>query len=150
MEFQSGRSVSRAIEQILHRDTQEQNYRFDLTVNTVSQLVSPGSLDFGGSEFEPADSEPIEPEKRDPDDDYGWWNLDTGTYAIEYNETVQPGDDALLLIPLQRLVRAGASHPVQIVTEDLGPVQMLLDVGEAGCNLKENCRVTGVYGLIDR
>lgn len=145
MDLQSGRSVSRKVNNILHRETQEQNYQFDLTVNTVARLVSPGSLDFGGSEFKPAETETIEPQKRDPDDDYGWWNLDAGTYHIEYNETVQPDDHPVLLVPLQRLIQAGATHPTQIVTSKSDPLEMLLNVGNGGCNLKENCRVTGVY-----
>ncbi len=147
MSFQPGRSVSKAIDNILHRETQEQDHRFDLTVSRVSRLVSPGSLDFGGSEFEPAETEPVTPEKRDPNDDYGWWNLTSGTYRIDYNETIEPDQDPLLLVPLQRLLRAGATHPPQIVTTDSTPLRMLLDIGSGGCNLKENCRVTGVYSL---
>lgn len=149
MGLQSGNEVLKRIQDIVHGDTQVQSSRVDLTVNTVFEITGGGALDFGGSEFEPAETERVATEKKHPDDDYGWWHLEPGTYLIEYNETLQPGENPLLLTPLQRLIQAGASHASQVVTEDEDPVQTLLEVGDGGCHLKENCRVTGTYVLSD-
>ncbi len=147
MGFQHGNTVCQVIDGIVHQETQERARRVDLTVNSVYELEDSGSLDFGGSEFRAATKEPVEPTKKNPEDDYGWWHLDPGTYFIEYNETIDPGDGVVLLIPLQRLIEAGATHTTQSVTEDEDDLLTLLEVGSAGCNLKENCRVSGAYVL---
>lgn len=142
MGFQTGENVLKLINDIVHEDTQVQSSGVDLTVNAIYEFSGAGALDFGGSEFEPAETKRIKPEKKHPDDDYGWWHLDPGTYLIEYNESVEPGEKTLLLTPLQRLIQAGASHASQVVSEETDPVRILLDVGDGGCHLKENCRVT--------
>lgn len=149
MVFQKGNEILERVNDILHKDTQVQSRRVDLTVNAVYELTGAGALDFGGSEFEPAPVDLVDTEKKHPDDDYGWWNLGQGTYLIEYNETLSPGDMALLLTPLQRLNQAGATHASQVITDDSEPVQILLEVGDGGCRLKENCRVTGVHIVTD-
>lgn len=128
---------------LLHLETQGAAVGLDLTVGEVSRLTGPGSLDFGGSELEAAEREPLEPELRDPDDDYGWWDLEPGSYLIRYNESVEPDEGNLAhVLPLERLLRAGASHPAFLVDGPRKPLETLLSVGSAGCRLKENCRVS--------
>lgn len=130
---------------IVHLDTQEAAVGLDLTVASVHRLTTPGSLDFGGSEFEAAGQETIDPELRSEDDDYGWWELDAGTYVVRYNESLDPGDGKWAhVLPLERLLLAGASHAAFLVDGPREPLETLLEVGEAGCNLKENCRISRV------
>lgn len=128
---------------LVHFDTQRAPTGVDLTVDRIARIVGPGRLDFGGSEFEPADAELSEPELADPGDDYGWWALDRGTYLVTYNERLEIGDDELATIhPLPRLLRAGASHPAFVADSAGGPLEVLLSVADAGCRLKENCRIS--------
>lgn len=128
---------------ILHADTQRAAVGVDLTAAGVARIEGPGSLDFGGSEFETADVRALEPELRDPDDDYGWWELDPGSYLVRYNETLDVDDgDVVRVLPLERLLRAGASHAAFLVDGPRDPLETLLTVGAAGCRLKENCRIS--------
>ncbi len=145
MKWQSGDQIAERIEDLVYQDTQSQGLRFDLTVNRIFHLTGPGKLDFGGSEFERADRTEVKSRKKDPDDDYGWWILDEGTYVIEYNETVDPDPGQVAMVfPLERLLQTGASHPAFIVENRLEHPETQLAVGAGGCHLKENCRVSGV------
>lgn len=138
------------VEGLLHLDTQGAAVGIDLTVDEVHRVAGPGSLDFGGSEEEPADLEEMEPELRDPDDDYGWWELEPGSYVVRYNETLELEEGRLAqLFPLERVLRAGASHPAFVVDGSRDPLETLLRVGSAGCSLKENCRISRVL-ILDR
>lgn len=128
---------------LVHLDTQRAARGLDLTVDAVHRIAGAGRLDFGGSEFEPAEWEELEPALADPSDDYGWWRLEPGTYAIRYNETVELDETRVARIsPLGRLLRAGASHPCFVIDESPDPLETLLAVGDGGCRLKENCRVS--------
>ncbi len=128
---------------IIHWDTQEAPGGADLTVGQVFRLTGPGQLDFGGSEFAAASREQMRPRKMQPQDDYGWWRLDAGSYIVRYNEQLNLGEQQVAHItPLNRLVQAGAHHPA-IRTDATGQaLEMLLTVGSAGCHLKENCRIS--------
>lgn len=131
------------VDGLLHLETQGAAVGIDLTVGEVFRLTGPGSLDFGGSELEAAEREALEPELRDPDDDYGWWELEPGSYRIRYNESVEVDEGRLAcILPLERLLRAGAGHPAFLVDGARRPLETLLTVGSAGCDLKENCRVS--------
>lgn len=141
--FLETEAVARRVGRLVHLDTQRADPGLDLTVDAVSRVTGPGSLDFGGSEFEPAPGEELSPELADPGDDYGWWRLDAGTYRIRYNEALElEAGEVGYLFPLERLLRAGASHPAVLVDGGRDPLTTLLSVGEGGCHLKENCRVS--------
>ena len=128
---------------LVHLDTQRAATGLDLTLDRVARLTGPGALDFGGSEFAPAERETIEPELADPGDDYGWWELGAGTYLAGYNETPDMHEGRVGLVhPLPRLQRAGASHPAFVVDGDEATLATLLTVGDVGCRLKENCRIS--------
>jgi len=136
------------VDRLLHLDTQKADVGLDLTVGAVFRLTGPGSLDFGGSERRDAERKEVNPALRDPDDDYGWWALEAGTYLIRYNESLDLADDQIAhVLPLERLLLAGASHPGFLVDGSRNPLETLLSVGHAGCNLKENCRVSRVLIL---
>lgn len=134
-----GTDIEKHLEGTVHADTQRRPRGFDLTVDEVAEVVEPGQLDFGGGELEPARTRPLEPQRRDPDDDYGWWTLDTGTYLISYNEhLVEPGP--LVIQPRPALCEQGLIHPTLTVDDELPRIP--LRVPAAGAQIKENARVS--------
>lgn len=135
--------VADQLDGLVHLDTQRAPSGVDLTVAAVFRLTGHGQLDFGGGEFQAAPREPITPVLDDPEDDYGWWTLEAGTYMIRYNESVALDDGQTAeLTPLERTLHAGAHHAAFRLDEGRDPLEALLVVGRMGCRLKENCRVT--------
>jgi hypothetical protein len=131
--------VSR-VDGIVHEDTQRREDGLDLTVAEVYEIASPGRVDFGGGELEPADLEPHERTWRNEDDDYQWWHLSAGQYLLEYNESLT-GDGRIPLQVRDAVRDRGASHPTLHV-ETLPRVP--LSVGGAGLRIKENARVSAL------
>ena len=132
--------VSPFVEDLVHAPTQTEGRGVDLTVAAVHRVADPGSVDFGGGELEAADLEAVGTERRDPDDEYGWWNLDAGRYLLSYNESLAAPDDlSFVLQTRDELLARGAFHPTLHVRE-LSAVP--LTVGGAGLDLKENARVS--------
>lgn len=139
----TGEQASEHLHDLIHLDTQAASYSLDLTVAEVWRLTGPGRLDFGGSEFEEASYEPIEPELYTPDDQYGWWELNEGTYRIRYNEGITlDGDHIAVVYPHERLLHAGVHHPAFQVHTSREVLETLLVVPERGAHLKENCRIS--------
>lgn len=135
------------VDGLVHADTQRAAVGLDLTVGAVFQLTGAGQLDFGGSEFQPAGRTSIDPQRAHPDDDYGWWNLEVGTYIIRYNETLHlDAGQRAEVFPLDRLLQAGASHPACTVHGTQDPLDTLLTVGAHGVRLKENSRISRLVG----
>ncbi len=136
------------LQSIIHRDTQQHQTHFDLTVAKVHRFSKAGSLDFGGSEFEPAGKELIDPQKKE-DDDYGWWHLSEGTYQATMNEQIKDVEDTIaLLAPHHHAQEAGIIANTQILSSNAGqPVTMNLQIPRAGCNIKENARIAVLYLL---
>ncbi|WP_435360309.1 dCTP deaminase [Haloarchaeobius sp. DFWS5] len=129
------------VEGFVHPETQVREHGIDLTVSAIHEVVEPGRIDFGESELEEAGFEPHELTKRNPDDEYGWWELDEGQYVMQYNELlVGEGDARLLLQPRNKLMARGTSHSTVTVGGHL-PL-MPLSVGGAGIRIKENARVS--------
>lgn len=131
------------VERLIHLDTQRASRGLDLTVGAIARVTEGGRLDFGGSEFEPAGRETLEPRLAAEEDEYGWWRLDPGSYVIRYNErlVLEPEQTGQVL-PLARLLRAGAFHPSFVVEGSEDRLETLLTVGSGGCEFKENCRVS--------
>ncbi|MDX1745955.1 MAG: dCTP deaminase, partial [Halobacteriales archaeon] len=137
MEFLDAEEIGGRIDGIIHDETQFSSFGIDLTVNRIGRFTGPGALDFGGSEFAEADVEWIPPKKNDPSDDYGWWGLDSAQYVVEFNETLTETSDGVALVtPLERLLRAGASHPTFQPAAD-EPLSTVLQVGRCGVRIKE-------------
>jgi hypothetical protein len=134
--------IADCLDHVVHLGTQRTDHGVDLTASEVFRLTAPGSLDFGGSEYEEAARERMVPKRRQADDDYGWWDLKAGTYLVRYNETVDPGDGIALVQSHERLLKAGAYHAAFRVHEAQDPLETLLVVSERGCHLKENCRIS--------
>ena len=131
------------VDGLVHFDTQRAPDGLDLTVEGVFEVTGAGKLDFGGSEFDPAPRERIHSELSSPDDDYGWWELDAGSYVIHYNEGLElDAGQVGKLHPLPRLQQAGASHGTVVLHGTRETLAALLTVGQGGCDLKENCRIS--------
>lgn len=130
--------LAEAVEGLLHADTQVTDRGVDLSVAAVFDHTGPGRVDFGGGELEPAAIEPRPTALRNPDDDYGWWKLEPGTYLIEYNERLV-GDGPYRLQTRDAVRQRGAFHPT-LVVDSLD--RLPLHVGPGGLRLKENARVS--------
>lgn len=127
----------------IHEDTQVGERGVDLTAARVLEVVRPGRVDFGGDELSSAGITACRKQFRDPEDEYGWWDLTAGTYLLEFNESLT-GDEPVRLEPGRGLLERGASHPT-VTTDELHRVP--LSVGGAGLDLKENARVSTIYPL---
>ncbi|MFT4903975.1 MAG: deoxycytidine triphosphate deaminase [Natronomonas sp.] len=133
-------NIAPFVDGIVHDPTQTEGRGLDVTVAEIHRVAEPGRVDFGGGELNAATLEPIETEKRNPDDDYEWWYLDAGQYLVEYNESLSAPDDLTLALQTRDSVRArGAFHPTLYVDAlDVVP----LSVGGEGIRLKENARLS--------
>jgi hypothetical protein len=141
--FMTGADLISMAEGLISAKKQQGAFSLDLTVSSVSQVKSGGSLDFGGSEFHKADLEPITPEKKSPDEPYGWWKLVSGRYLLKFNERLKPSKETVIMIlPHERLVAAGGVHPPLLVEELDENLCVLLLVGPEGLSIKENARVS--------
>lgn len=117
-----------------------------LTVKRIGKIASGGSLDFGGSEYKEAEIEWIEPEKKSPDDKYGWWDLSKGSYWVVYNEEIDlPENTTLFFQPWEKAVLAGITHPSGIISEPRKLLATLVSVGDYTVGIKENARLSEVF-----
>ncbi|MFB6290356.1 MAG: dCTP deaminase [Candidatus Bipolaricaulia bacterium] len=139
--FLYGKELKDSVEGIIHEDTQLAEKGIDLTVNKVKRVTSPADLDFGGGEEVRSKVEKIEPVKRSPEDNYGWWKLEGGIYIIGFNEELTVSEGLGFVVPLERLTSGGSFHPPLMVLGkmDSNPV---LYVNTSGLNLKENARIS--------
>lgn len=129
---------------IIHEDTQLHEQHLDLTVAEVHRLTGAGSLDFGGSEFTPADSEPMESKKKNPNDSYGWWDLKIDTYKAVFNESVEvPQNMIAVITPHIHAEKSGIMINTLFISaeDDLTDLNMYFHVPVAGCKIKENARI---------
>ena len=131
------------VDDLVYEPTQTDSPGLDLTVDSISRITEPGRVDFGGGELTAAETEPVETEKRDPDDDYGWWDLPAGVYLIEYNETLSVPDDVSLVCQTRAAVRTrGAFHPTLYLGGESTLASVPLTVGDGGIKIKENARLS--------
>lgn len=126
------------VDGLVHEETQVTDRGLDLTVASVHRVTAAGRIDFGGGELEPAGTEPMSAVKRSEDDDYGWYRLESGTYLLEYNETLET-EEAFTLQPRDALLERGAFHPT-LEVDELHRVPITVAAG--GLELKENARVS--------
>jgi deoxycytidine triphosphate deaminase len=137
------------IQSIIHKDTQQHETHFDLTVDKVHRFTKAGSLDFGGSEFKEAEKELLKPQKSQGDD-YGWWNLPQGYYQATMNESVKEVEDTIAFITLHHHAqKAGVIANTTMVAEQNAGDAITLNffAPSSGCNIKENARFAVLYLL---
>lgn len=130
------------VDALIHEETQVHDGGIDLTVDTVETIDEPAHIDFGGSELQLPGTTLLDPEKRHPEDDYGWWSLEPGTYLLSFNETIR--DPPIFIQPREVLMVSGAIHPTGWVYE---LDQITLTVAATGLELKENARTTTVWPI---
>ncbi|RQG98709.1 dCTP deaminase [Natrarchaeobius oligotrophus] len=128
------------IDNLVYEPTQVHEHGIDLTVSAIYEVAAPGRLDFGGDELEDADLEPVPTELRNPDDEFGWWNLDGGQYVVQHNEFLTDLESPLYLQPRNELLARGGSHPSMLVASHLPLVP--LSVADGGMRIKENARIS--------
>lgn len=131
------------VDDLVYEPTQTDSPGLDLTVDSIRRITEPGRVDFGGGELDPAEIEPVETQKRDPEDDYGWWDLAEGIYLIGYNETLTLPDDVGLVCQTRAAVRArGAFHPTLHLGSESTLESVPFSVGPGGIEIKENARLS--------
>lgn len=143
MRLLSGHDASAHVKGILSDKHQVHGYSIDLTVKDIWRVNPTGQLDFGGGEYVPAGHFPIEPHRLRPEDNYQWWELDRGCYFIEFNETLELGDDEIALLePDPRTLRTGATHASVFLRGNMEKLETLFDVQAQHLTLKQNARVS--------
>ena len=141
--------IFKLVSDIIHKETQQHENNLDLTVSEIYSFTGPGPLDFGGSEFQPAKTEMIKPEKDDQEDNYGWWKLPAGIYKAVFNEKIKDADQTIALLTLhEHAKKAGIINNEGFVSdEDNDHLSINFIVPESGCNIKENARMAALYVL---
>jgi len=150
MKLHTSNEILSVLGNIIHADTQKHGRRIDLTLSEVHELTGPGSLDFGGSEFREAPAEVIRPQKKQPDDDYGWWTLDGGTYIATCNESIELDENSMAVVaPHPHSLSAGLKVNTAVLDSDAAShsksITLLIEVPEIGCNIKENARFATLF-----
>jgi deoxycytidine triphosphate deaminase len=141
MKYLTGYDIKGLLDNIISEKKQVQRTSFDLTAGTVYELNGSSRLDFGGSEYQQLDRVLLEPRKKNPEDQYGWWGLSHGLYLLKYNEliTLQPNQRGIIQMH-SRLLESGIIHPARII-EDVGELFMPINVLKK-TNIKENARIS--------
>lgn len=148
MRYLNGDEVAALTEGVVDEATQQHDYETDLTVSRVYRLMGAGAVDFGGSEYKAAPRTEVDPLKRKKDDDYGWWDLEPGTYIVRFNEVVTLAANHIAYVqPHERLLDAGAHHPTFYFRAQRPYLETLLTVGSGGLSIKENARVSKLLVL---
>ena len=117
---------------------------FDLTVGSVFEFIDSGALDFSNKERVIPEVKEIPPEKRSPQDKFGWWSLKAGAYKIRTNETVNLSKDLVILaFPRSSLLRMGAFTQNAVWDAGFsGKSEFILVVeNPKGLRLKQNARI---------
>jgi deoxycytidine triphosphate deaminase len=145
MRILPGKVAAERIAGILHPKYQVHGYSVDLTARKIFSIDPTGQIDFGGSEYIAAGRIEIASQRLREEDRYQWWELTSGSYFVECNESLDLAENEIALIePDDRLVRAGAWHVPFYVRGRVKPIQLLLKVGAARLRVKENARLTRI------
>jgi hypothetical protein len=143
MKLLSGHEAVAHVKGTLSDKHQVHGYSVDLTVKNIWRVNPTGQLDFGGGEYVPAGHFPIEPHRLRPEDNYQWWELDRGCYFIEFNETLELGDEEIALLePDPRTLRTGATHASVFLRGHSEKLETLFDVQTQHLTLRLNARVS--------
>lgn len=147
-EMLGGEEIGKYLKNLVYEKTQIKPESVDLTVKTISRIVTTSSIDFGGSEYVPGERIELAPRKIDPAEKYGWWFLAEGEFLVEYNETLSlPPDHLGIIQPHIRLIEAGATHDTRFITESEEKLISLLRICQADARIKENARISKLIVL---
>lgn len=123
---------------------------FDLTAAGIFEFGQPGALDFSNKERVVPEGKEIIPQKENPQDKFGWWNLKKGAYKIITNEKVNlPRDLIALAFSRTSLLRMGAftQHGVWDAGFKGRSEFVLVVENPFGIRLKQNARVAQIIFL---
>ena len=135
--------IENTISNYISKERQFHGKTLYLTLKNVYKIVGKGKVDFGGSEYHEAEKEIIPPVKKNAEDKYGWWDLESGSYHIEFNERFDNEMDRLFIIsPSRRIVLNGTYHPTIVTIDHKYAAKTLLIVGNNGISIKENARIS--------
>jgi deoxycytidine triphosphate deaminase len=142
MQILSGKAAAERVAGILQAKYQVHGYSVDPTARKIFSMDPTGQIDFGGSEYIGAGRIEIASQRLRQEDRYQWWDLSSGTYFVECNESLNLTENEIALIePDDRLLRAGAWHVPIYIRGRVESVQLLLKVGAARLRVKENARL---------
>ncbi len=120
----------------------------DLTVHKIFRPRKCGQLDFGGSEFQPAEWKVLPPIKESADVSYGWWELSNDVYLVQFNETLQLADKEVGLIQAHpRLIETGCLLTPQLVKSLRKEILLPLVAPKCSVRIKENARIAQIIVL---
>jgi dUTP pyrophosphatase len=117
---------------------------FDLTAARMYAFAADGALDFSNKERLLPDCTELLAGKLKPDDAFGWWQLDQGTYKVVTNEIVDlPKDIIAMAYPRSSLLRMGAFTQTAVWDAGFrGTSEFILVVNNpAGIRIKQNARL---------
>lgn len=143
MQLESGKEAVQRVRNLINDKHQVHAYAVELTAKLIYRLNPTGEVDFGGSEYVPAEAHPMPSHQKHSQDRYQWWTLMHGAYRLEFNETLELADDEIAYLePHWRLLRAGAEHPATFMRGAISPLTTLLSVTSAQVHIKQNARVS--------
>ena len=132
------------IKEYINLDKQLTPNGLDLTVRGIEQFEFPGALDFSNSERVVPSTKEIVPQKKNPEDKYGWWQLQKGAYKVRTNEVVNlPNNLVALAFSRTSLLRMGALTQNGVWDAGFkGRGEFILVVENlAGIEIKQNARI---------
>ncbi len=138
------------VQDFINLDTQLTSNGLDLTVASIHEFAGPGRIDFSNDERALPETREIPVEKKDAEDEYGWWRLRPGAYKIRTNETVKiPANMVALAFPRSSLLRAGVHIKNGVWDAGFqGKSEFLLVVENPdGVEIKQNARVNHLVFL---
>jgi deoxycytidine triphosphate deaminase len=145
MELLPGKEVALRVTGMISDKYQVHGYAVAISVKNIFEVDPTGQVDFGGGEYTAAGKLPVEPLRRNREDKYTWWELDRGSYFVEFNETLELAPDELGVLEAdERLIRAGATHVATYVRGRVAPLETLLRVETLRVALKQNARISRV------
>ena len=143
MRLMPGNELATFVKNMTYAAKQIQDDCVHLTGAQVVRLLSQGKVDFGGSEYKEAETEPAQLRKLTVDDQHGWWTLGPGTYVLDLNETVElPLHCFALITPLERIVMNGCFHPTVVAPPNGETIRIPFHVGTKGIEIKQNARIS--------
>ncbi len=138
------------IEDYIDLDRQLTPNGFDLSVAKVFEFSSCGCLDFSNKERALPQTKELLPQKGNPEDKFGWWQLERGVYKVRTNETVNlPKNLVALAFTRTSLLRMGGftQHGVwDAGFEGKGEFVLAID-NPLGIRIKQNARVAQLVFL---
>ncbi|MCI0514483.1 hypothetical protein L0128_14810 [candidate division KSB1 bacterium] len=145
MKSVTGNTIAEFLEKFVDKSKQIRENSVELTVKSITQLERSGKIDFVGNEFQWAQRTVLSPRRIQPNDEAGWWKLTAGDYIVRLNEAIKlPPNHLALIMPQDRIVQNGAYHAPIIIQTEVPYVEVLLQVGRAGIEVKENARFSQV------